>query len=70
MHVFNLVFENQVNGLLVIDFVGEVHEDGVGADVGVFGRVYACEVLVFDEYWAVCRRQWGQSEWTLDVVTR
>ena len=50
LHVFNLVFENQMNGLLVIDFVGEVHEDCVGADVRVLGRVYACEVLVFDEY--------------------
>ena len=70
LHVFNLIFENQMIGLLVVDFVGEVHEDCVGADVGVLGRVYTCEVLIFDEYWAVCRRQWSQREWTLDVVTR
>ena len=37
--------------------MGKVEEDLVGADVGVFGRVYACEVVVFEED---CTVRWGQ----------
>ena len=58
-----------VVGVREIYFVGEVHEDGVGAGIRVLGQVYACKVLVFDEYWAVCRRQWSQRKRALDVVT-
>ena len=65
-----MVVENQVDDILVVYFVGKVHVDCVGADVWVIGRVYACEVLVFDEYRAMCRGQWGESEWAMQVVTR
>ena len=41
--------------MLVVDVVGQVYVDLVGTGVGVLGRVYACEVLVFEEYRAVCR---------------
>ena len=41
--------------MLVVDVVGQVYVDLVGTGVGVLGRVYAREVLVFEEYRAVCR---------------
>ncbi len=30
--------------------------------------MYSCEVLIFDEYRAVCMGKWDESEWTLEVV--
>jgi hypothetical protein len=41
--------------MLVVDATGKVYVDLVGTGVGVLGRVYAREVLVFEEYWAVCQ---------------
>jgi len=35
--------------VLVVHVVGEVHVDGVSANVGVFSRVDSCKVLVIDE---------------------
>ena len=48
-----LVCEDGADGELVVHVVCEVHEDGVGADVWVFGRVDSCDVLVVDEDGAV-----------------
>jgi len=53
----------------VVDVMREVHVDFVRADVGVLGRVDTREVLVFDEEWVVCRRQRGEGERTLHVLT-
>ena len=55
LHVGELVGENCSDYGLVVCVVGEVHEDGIGVDVGVFGRVNPCEVLVLDEDWAMRR---------------
>ncbi len=40
---------------LVVNVVGEVYVDFVGADVGILSRVYAREVLVLEEGRVVCR---------------
>jgi len=50
-----LVGEDGVDYSVVVDVMREVYVDLVGAGVGVFGRVYAREVLCFEKYWAVCR---------------
>jgi hypothetical protein len=49
LHVGELVIEYGTKGSLDVDVVGEVYEELVGVDVGVFGRVDSCEVLVLDE---------------------
>jgi hypothetical protein len=49
LHVGELVGEDYSDYGIVIGIVREVHEDGVGADVGVLCRVSPCEVLVLDE---------------------
>jgi hypothetical protein len=51
-----MVIEYNAKGGLELDVVGEVYKDLVGIDVGVFGRVESCEVLVLDEDGVVCRR--------------
>ena len=43
------VGENCFDYGLMVGVVGEVHEDGIGVDVGVFSRVNSCDVLVLDE---------------------
>ena len=53
---------------LVVNVVREVHEDGVGADVGVLGRVDTRELLVLEEDRVVCRRHRGENERTLQVL--
>ena len=50
-----LVVENCSDYGLMVGVVGEVHEDGIGVDVGVFSRVEPCEAPVLDEQWAVRR---------------
>ena len=62
LHVDELVLKHCSNIGLVVDIVREVHVDCIGADVGVFGGVDPCEVLILDEEWAVRRRQRGDSE--------
>ena len=57
-----LVGEDSVDRSLVVDVVGKVYVDFVGAGVGVLGRVYAREVLVFEEYRVVRRGQRGEGE--------
>ena len=52
-----LVGEDCSNCSLMVGIVGDVHEDGVNADVGVLCRMDPCEVLVLDEDWVVRRRQ-------------
>jgi hypothetical protein len=54
--VGELVGENCSDYGLMVGVVGEVHEDGIGANVGVFSRVDPCEVLILDEDWAM---RWG-----------
>ena len=39
--------DDRMDRSFVVDVVWEVEEDLVGADVWVFGRVYAREVLIF-----------------------
>jgi len=56
LHAGELVLENCTNNGLVVDIMREVHVDCVGVDVGVFGGLDPCEVLVLDEDWAMCRR--------------
>ena len=68
VHVFELVGEDQVDGGLMVCVVGEVHVECVGADILILCRVHSCEVLVLDEYRAMCRRQWGEGEWALKVL--
>ena len=41
----------------MVHVVLKVHEVGVCAYVGILGRVYHREVLVFYDDWAVCRGQ-------------
>jgi hypothetical protein len=43
----------------------EVHEDGIGADIGVLCQVDPCKVLVLDEGWAVRLRKRGECEGAL-----
>ena len=62
------VGEDREDGGLVVCVVGEVHVDRICVDVWVFGRVYSDEVLVLDEYWAMCRRQRGKGEGSLHVL--
>ena len=50
---------------LVVDIMWEVYEDLVGADVWVFGRVYAREVLVFEKDRVVRRGQRCEGEGAL-----
>ncbi len=50
-----LVGDDRVDRSLVVDVMGKVQKDLVGADVWVFGRVYAREVLVFEKDRAVRR---------------
>ncbi len=57
MYVFELVGEDLVDGGLMVCAMGEVHVDCVGADIWILCRVHSCEVLVLDEYRAVCRGQ-------------
>ena len=64
-----LVGEDCLDYGLVVGIVGEVHEDGVSADVGVICRVNPCEVLVLDEDWAMRRLRRGECEGTLEVLT-
>ena len=59
-----------MNDGFVIYVVGEVHVDCVCADVWILCQVHSREVLVIDEYLAMCRGQWGGSEWALKVLTR
>ena len=47
----------------------EVHEGGVGADVGVLCRMDPCEVLVLDEDWVLRRLKRSECEGTLEVLT-
>ena len=42
--------------------VREVHVDFVGDDVGAFGGVDPCELLVLNEEWAVRRRRRSECE--------
>ena len=49
MHLGELVGEDPVDLSLVVDIVRKVNVDPVGADVGVLGRVYTREVMVFRE---------------------
>ena len=60
-----LVGEDRVDCSFVVDVMREVYVDLLGADVGVLGRVYAREVLVFEKYRAVCRGQRGEGEGAL-----
>jgi len=62
LHVGELVREDGADGELVVHVVREVHEDGVGDDVWVFGRVDSYKVLVVDEDGTVWRRYWGKGE--------
>jgi hypothetical protein len=63
-----LVGKDCVERILVVDVMGKVYVDLVGAGVGVPGRVYARQVLVFKEYRAVCRGKRGQGEGALHVL--
>ena len=48
MHLDELVGEDCVDRSLVVDVARKAYVDIVGADVGVLGRVYTREVLVFE----------------------
>ena len=60
-----LVGEDRVNCSVVVDVMRKVQEDLVGVDVGVFGRMYAREVLVFEKYRAVRGGQRVEGEGAL-----
>ncbi len=68
MHLGELVIEECVDRSFVVYVVREVYVDLVGADVGVFGRVYTREVLVFGKDRAVRRRQRDEGERALEVM--
>ena len=51
-----LAIEDFSNSDIMVDMMREVHADCVVVDVGVFGGVDPCEVMVLDEDWAVRRR--------------
>jgi hypothetical protein len=55
LHAGELVGEDCSDYSLMVGVMGEVHEDGISADVGVLCRVNPCELLVLDEYWAMRR---------------
>ena len=63
-----LVVEDLKDCDFVVVVVGEVHVDRVCADVWVFGRMYSREVLVLDEYRAMCRGQRDEGERALQVL--
>ncbi len=65
MHLGELVGEDRVDRSLVVDIVGEVHVDLVGVGVGVFGRMYTREVLIFEKNRYVRRGQRGEGEGAL-----
>ena len=46
----------------MVDVVRDVYVDLVGDDAGIFGRVYAREVLVLEEDRAVCWGKRGEGE--------
>ena len=48
MHVDELVGENCFEYGRIVGVVWKVHEDGIGADVGILSRVNPREVLVLD----------------------
>ena len=54
---------------LVDGIVREVHEEGVGAEVGVLCQVNPCEVLVLDEDGAMRRSHRSECKGTLEVLT-
>ncbi len=62
MHLSELVGEDRVDRSHVVDVVRKIYVELVGADVGVLGRMYTHEVLVFEKDRVVCRRQRGESE--------
>ena len=62
------VCEDRKDSGLVVVVVGEVHVNRVCTDVWVFNRVYSREVLVLDEYRAMCRRQRDEGERALHVL--
>ena len=63
LHLGELVGEDRVDRSLVVDIVREVHVDLVGADVGVLGRVYTREVLVFEKDRVVRRDRGVRARW-------
>ena len=54
----------------MVHVVGEVHAECMRAGVWVLSRVHSREVLIFDEYRAVCRGERGESEGALEVLAR
>ena len=65
MHLGELVGDDPIDPSLVVDIVRKVYVDLVGAGVGVLGRVYTRDVLVFEEYRVVRRGQRGEGEGAL-----
>ncbi len=65
MHVSKLGHEDHSDESRMVNIPRKVHVDFVGADIGVFGGVDPCEVLVLDEGWAVRRRQRNEGDWAL-----
>ena len=69
MYVGKLVCEDRSNRSLVVDIARQVHEDGVGSDIGILGRMNPREILFLDEDFATCRRQRSEGEKALKVLT-
>ena len=63
-----MVGKDCVDHILVVDVMGKVYVHLVGVGVGVLGRVYAREVLVFKEYRVVCWGKRGEGEGALQVL--
>ena len=62
------VGEDRKDGSLVVYVVREVHVDRVCDDVWFLCRVYSCEVLILDEYRAMCRGHGAEGDRALQQV--
>ena len=65
MHVSKLSCKDGSNCSIVVGVMREVHENGGGADIGVFFQVSPCKVLILNEDWVVDWRQRVECEGAL-----
>jgi hypothetical protein len=71
LHIGELLVKGGLNGVLVVNVMREVEENGVGVGVGVLGRLFdPREVLVFAKDLDVARwRDRVEGEGALEFLT-
>ena len=70
LHYIELATDERVEVVIDIIIAGKVDIDVIVVACGGVRRVHAGDVVVVDEDWCICRFDWGECEWVLEVGAR